>query len=98
MGFKYIITQVSKIVTTIICLFILVGLFSFISHNYENNHYSKEDNNIVKAIEYGYYLGQKDAINGDIKIELHENDEEWDWVASPWGNNSNRKILTSYTE
>ena len=42
-------------------------------------------NDLTKAIEYGYYEGQKDALTGDIRIKLNE-DSIWVWTKSPWDN------------
>lgn len=40
-------------------------------------------NDLTKAIEYGYFEGQKDAINGDIRIEMIK-DSTYIWSKSPW--------------
>jgi hypothetical protein len=35
--------------------------------------------------EYGYYEGQKDAINGDTRIEkIYGTDSSYRWSKSPW--------------
>ena len=33
--------------------------------------------------EISYFEGQRDAINGDIKV-IQLNDTCWQWIASPW--------------
>lgn len=40
-------------------------------------------NDLIKLAEYGYFEGQKDAINGDIRIEMIK-DSTYIWVKSPW--------------
>lgn len=36
-----------------------------------------------KALEKAYFEGQKDALNGDVKIKLNK-DSCFIWVKSPW--------------
>lgn len=40
-------------------------------------------NDLIKLAEYGYFEGQKDAINRDIRIEMIK-DSTYIWVKSPW--------------
>lgn len=40
-------------------------------------------NDLTKAMEYGYFEGQKDAITGDIRIEVLK-DSTYIWKKSPW--------------
>jgi hypothetical protein len=40
----------------------------------------------TQEIEKAYFEGQKDAINGDIKIKLN-NDSIYQWIKSPWNDN-----------
>ena len=42
----------------------------------------KEDH-YYEALEYSYFEGQKDALNGDIKIKKN-NDSCWIWMETPW--------------
>ena len=37
----------------------------------------------IKALEQAYFEGQKDAINGDIRIKLNS-DSIYIWTKSPW--------------
>jgi len=38
---------------------------------------------IQKALESAYFEGQRDAINGDVRIKLNE-DSVYVWTKSPW--------------
>ena len=39
-----------------------------------------------RALEYGYYEGQKDALTGSIRISLDDSGDtqRWVWIISPW--------------
>jgi len=43
---------------------------------------------LLKASEYAYFEGQKDALNGDIAIKWDEEADCWRWIKSPWNNGS----------
>jgi len=47
-------------------------------------------NEIIKVTEQAYFEGQKDALNGDIRILLVKDTlkdtVKWTWVKSPWPN------------
>lgn len=38
---------------------------------------------VKKSVEKAYFEGQKDALNGDIRIQLSQ-DSCYIWVKSPW--------------
>ena len=38
---------------------------------------------LQKALESAYFEGQKDALNGDIRIQFRS-DSCWHWTKSPW--------------
>lgn len=44
--------------------------------------------NITKAVEEAYFEGQKDAINGDIRIKV-THDSCYVWTKSPWDSGKN---------
>lgn len=44
------------------------------------------DDYIQSKAEYGYFEGQKDAINKDIRIKLNS-DSIYVWIKSPWDDN-----------
>jgi len=54
------------------------------------NEDKQENKSRTILIEYGYYEGQKDAINGDIRlIEVKDTNRDtvmWIWTSSPWDN------------
>lgn len=41
------------------------------------------ENNLYKLAEMAYFEGQRDAINGDVRIKLGE-DSVYHWTKSPW--------------
>jgi|GEM_PF-3798369 len=46
--------------------------------------YSKANNDdLYKVIEQAYFEGQKDALNGDVRIKRNQ-DSCWIWIKSPW--------------
>jgi len=49
---------------------------------------SKEKDNdlYLYQLERAYFEGQKDVLNGDIRIKL-DNDSNYIWDKSPWDNN-----------
>jgi len=59
----------------------------------------KEDINLTRALmEYAYFEGQRDALNGDIKIEMSNIDSTWSWIKSPWDGNSEIEVSYNPTE
>ena len=48
-------------------------------------------NNLTKAQEYGYFEGQKDAIEGDIRIRKIE-DSTYIWSKSPWDDSKKQPL------
>ena len=39
---------------------------------------------ITTYMEKAYYEGQRDAIDGDIRIKFDYTDQRWHWTKSPW--------------
>lgn len=39
---------------------------------------------ITKGLEQAYFEGQLDAINGDVRIKMGEDDTSYVWTKSPW--------------
>lgn len=55
-------------------------------------------NSSLEAQEYGYYIGQKDAIENQIKIQEDE-DGCYYWIESPWKDQrETRVVLTKYCD
>lgn len=46
-------------------------------------HKKKTVDAIQKSLERAYFEGQKDALNGDVRIKLNP-DSCYFWVKSPW--------------
>ena len=43
-----------------------------------------------EALEYGYFEGQKDYRNGDVRIRIYGTGEcDWCWTKNPWDNCTN---------
>lgn len=69
-----------------ICLLFLFILFLFCGCKNNDNPFSKygERGEILRGLlEMAYFEGQKDAIEGDIRIKLME-DSIYVWSKSPW--------------
>lgn len=49
---------------------------------------SNTTDDLISAVRYevekAYFEGQKDAINGDIRIKRSEFGNTWEWTKSPW--------------
>ena len=79
----------------IICfaLSILYIYCNFPSVSYSVVKEKKITTEIQKLIEYAYFEGQKDAIDGKIRIERNS-DTSWIWIESPW-DSGKEPILTN---
>ena len=53
---------------------------------------------VMTVMEYAYFEGQRDALNGEIKIQMPLIDSTWTWIESPWDNNPERVITFLPTE
>ena len=42
------------------------------------------DDNIHHMMEYAYFQGQKEALQGDIRIRKNTSNEKYHWIKSPW--------------
>lgn len=62
-------------------LLLIIIAFGLISCDNYPEIIMKDD--LIKAIEYGYFEGQKDALSKDIRVKLNE-DSVWVWTKSPW--------------
>lgn len=63
-------------------LSLIVIMFSS-CENYPNNVLT---NDLKKRLEFAYFKGQKDAIEGDIRIQKLK-DSTYIWTKSPWNTN-----------
>lgn len=45
---------------------------------------SKVRSNVTESLEYSYFEGQYDAVNGDIRIAYDSVKQEYIWISSPW--------------
>lgn len=41
---------------------------------------------LLKLVEFAYFEGQRDAIQGDIRIKYVDELKSWTWVKSCWDN------------
>ena len=62
--------------------------------------YDKQNQYEAKSFEKGYFLGQKAALEFDIRIERIISEEEnnkpdtcWGWRESPWNNDKGQGII-----
>ena len=47
-------------------------------------------------MEEAYFEGQRDAINGDIKIRMNPSDSTYYWIESPWIDGKEPKYKPTY--
>ena len=59
-------------------LFITIPIMLLVSC--EGKMVSTTDNG--ESMEYAYFEGQRDALEGDIRIENKQG--QWSWIKSPW--------------
>jgi hypothetical protein len=70
----------------ILLVVVLIFCFSYLlgkALELDKVRYGKYDTTIM-LIEYAYFEGQKDALNGDIRIKKEEGSENYIWSRSPW--------------
>lgn len=56
------------------------------SCNYKVVNTKDAEKTIQMALEIGYFEGQVDALNNDVRIQLNS-DSCYVWTKSPWNNN-----------
>lgn len=72
----------SSLFGIIVIVFSICGLIFIFSK--ANKKLSQETINILQeALEQAYFEGQKDTLEGDIRIKLI-NDSTYVWIKSPW--------------
>jgi len=69
---------------------IIIVLLLLTSCDYALVSKTKTEEQITIALEKAYFEGQRDAINGDIRIKLSK-DSVYNWIKSPW-NESTKPI------
>ena len=83
--FKYF--QMRVFILFIILSFLSISLF--FGTKVRNVIISNTDSSLYKYAEQAYFYGQKDAINGDVRIKYDSATSLYKWTKSPW--NSGRK-------
>ena len=63
-------------------ILIISVLFLYFCTDYIISSKQDIEKSIIKACEQNYFEGQKDAINGDIRIKLNS-DSIYYWIKSP---------------
>lgn len=78
---KYLWVVISALLFIVI---LAVGGWLILSnHNTTQvNDYSKVKSGMYELVENAYFEGQKDALEGDVRIKKSETG--WVWVKSPW--------------
>lgn len=61
--------------------FIVLGIYSTMMYFINTN----DNDKIQIACEFGYFEGQKDALDNDIRI-MKNHDSSYIWSKSPWDN------------
>lgn len=59
---------------------------------------SVKQSQVRTLMEYAYFEGQRDALGGDVRIEMSPIDGRWLWVKSPWDDYPERIISFQPTE
>lgn len=67
-----------KILISVFLLIVMVIAFKY----WVDSAFDKINLQVTSAIEQAYFEGQKDYMNGDIRIEYTESG--WVWTKSPW--------------
>jgi hypothetical protein len=67
----------------LVCSFSLLGLSIFNLTSGQETRKQQMLNAVIKHAEECYFEGQKDALEGDIRIK-QVNDSCWVWTKSPW--------------
>ena len=68
----------NKIIPLLICFTALLFTFSLNSCTYSEGE-------VIHKLEQAYFEGQKDALNGDVRIRKN-GDSCWIWTKSCWDN------------
>lgn len=77
---KEILILISVLLAIVSIMYLVIAKDVVITH--------KPDLQIIEAMEYAYFNGQKDAVNGEIHIIAVPNtDSCYKWLSSPWDNN-----------
>jgi len=63
----------------------LVLMLLLVSCNYVTVDKNKLKEKATEMAERAYFEGQRDAIDGDIRIRLNK-DSAYEWIKSPWDN------------
>lgn len=71
-----------RIIATLGCLF-LVGVFIYFIISGPSRAVEKMEGPITSALEAAYFEGQRDALEGDIRIQK-DSCGDYKWVKSPW--------------
>jgi hypothetical protein len=85
----------------LIIIGLVIGLSSCIKYTSVN-----PSNNMSDALrglmDYAYFEGQKDALNGDIRIEMrlgpNGKDSMYVWTTSPWDSGEEPKYTPNVTD
>lgn len=71
----------------IIIIISALGILAALDVNeFENKKLKVISEHIVKRMEYAYMEGQKDALEGDVRIE--KGDSVWTYIKTPWDSDS----------
>lgn len=80
----------SIIALVVIAAFSAIGILFYIS--YSDNE--RRNLRIRETLEYAYFEGQKDFMEGNIKIDSVGG--RWLWISSPW--DSKREVVHKYLD
>ena len=72
-------------------LYTLLGTIFLTSCNYV----IVDNDDLYVLMEQGYFHGQKDALNGDVRTKRNQ-DSCWIWTKSPWSTGREPKFNPSF--
>jgi hypothetical protein len=79
-------------------ILILVVIFAICVANWSVGCCHSDTNNEMDSqtkLEQAYFEGQKDCLNGDIRIKKDFREQYWEWTKSPWNNGRPPKFVPS---
>lgn len=91
-----VFNTVFGLIISILLIFLVISLYQFsvTKSVSENTNIKKE---LCKIVERAYFEGQRDAIKGDIRIEMYC-DSVYHWKKSPWNDGTAPIYIPTYLD
>jgi len=75
------------VVSAVVFVTLIVLLLMWGHHEAKSNEAKREKvlyNSLRLAQEWAYFMGQKEAITGDVRIKYNESTKNYSWTKSCW--------------